>query len=83
MVKRILASLILLFSVILLPFWLSVILALIFMAYFPIFLEGIFIFFITKFLILSIEEILSVFVSGAESRTVSTGFGIIFLLIVF
>ena len=50
MALRILASLILLFSILFLPFWLSIILLLANMAYFSIFLEGIFIFLISDLL---------------------------------
>ncbi|MCX6752182.1 MAG: hypothetical protein NTZ87_01635 [Candidatus Nomurabacteria bacterium] len=42
MLLRILASVILLFSVLFAPFWVTVILALICMAYFPFFLEAVF-----------------------------------------
>jgi len=47
---RILASIILLFSILFLPFWLSVILALAGMIYFSFFFEAVFIFFISDLL---------------------------------
>ncbi len=55
MVLRILASIILLLSVLFMPFWISVILALAGMAYFPFFLEAIFLFFLSD-LLYGVEE---------------------------
>jgi len=50
MVLRILASIILLFSILFVPFWVSVILAFAGMAYFPFFLEAVFLFFLSDLL---------------------------------
>jgi len=50
MALRILASVILLFSILFMPFWISVILAFASMAYFPFFLEAIFLFFLSDVL---------------------------------
>jgi len=50
MILRILASIILLLSVLFMPFWVSAILALAGMAYFPFFLEAVFLFFLSDLL---------------------------------
>lgn len=50
MALRILASIVLLLSVLYLPFWVSVILGLATMAYFPFFLEAVFLFFLSDLL---------------------------------
>lgn len=50
MVLRISASIILLFSILFMPFWISVILALVGIAYFPFFLEAIFLSLLSDFL---------------------------------
>lgn len=50
MALRVLASIILLFSVLFLPFWVSVILGLVSIAYFPFFIEAVFIFFLSDLL---------------------------------
>jgi len=50
MLFRILASVILLWSVLFMPFWVSVILALMGMVYFPFFLEAVFLFFLSDLL---------------------------------
>ena len=50
MVLRILASILLLFSVLFMPFWVSVILALVGMVYFPFFIEAIFLFLLSDLL---------------------------------
>jgi ABC-type uncharacterized transport system permease subunit len=50
MILRILASITLLFSILFLPFYFSVILAILGMAYFPLFLEAIFLFLLSDLL---------------------------------
>jgi hypothetical protein len=50
MALRILASLVLLFSILFMPFWVSVILALAGMIYFPFFIEAVFLFFLSDLL---------------------------------
>lgn len=50
MLLRILSSIILLLSVLFMPFWLSLILAFVGMAYFPFFLEAVFLFFLSDLL---------------------------------
>ena len=50
MTLRILASTILLFSILFMPFWVSVILAFASMAYFPFFLEAVFLFLLSDLL---------------------------------
>ena len=50
MILRILAAFILLFSILFLPFWMSVVLALAGMAYFSFFLEAVFLFFLSDLL---------------------------------
>jgi len=50
MILRILASIILLLSVLFMPFWVSAILALLGMVYFPFFLEAVLLFFLSDLL---------------------------------
>lgn len=50
MLFRILASVVLLWSVLFMPFWVSVILAFAGMVYFPFFLEAVFLFFLSDLL---------------------------------
>ncbi len=56
MLLRVLTGLILLFSILFMPFWLSVIIALGAMAYFPFFWEGVFLFFLSDLLYGAREE---------------------------
>ena len=50
MLLRILAFVVLLFSILFMPFWVSAILALAGMAYFPFFIEAVFLFFLSDLL---------------------------------
>lgn len=50
MIYRVLSSLILLFSILFMPIWVSVILGMIGMIFFPLFLEAIFLFFLSDLL---------------------------------